>query len=47
MKSKYATEKTKYVIPRPRNLYNFGVALFVAVGSLCYGCQSSSSPRDP
>lgn len=30
----------RYVIPRPRNLYNFGVALFVAVGSLCYGCKS-------
>ena len=34
---------TKYVIPRPRNLYNFGVALFVAVGSLCYGYASSIS----
>ena len=33
----------KYVVPRPRNLYNFGVALFVAVGSLCYGYASSIS----
>ncbi|KAK3115032.1 hypothetical protein LTR53_006026 [Teratosphaeriaceae sp. CCFEE 6253] len=37
------TAKGKYVIPRPRNLYNFGVALFVAVGSLCYGYASSIS----
>ena len=29
----------KYVVPRPRNVYNFVVALFVAVGSLCYGCK--------
>ena len=36
-------EKSRYVIPRPRNLYNFGVALFVAVGSLCYGYASSIS----
>ncbi|KAK5162298.1 hypothetical protein LTS14_000645 [Recurvomyces mirabilis] len=36
-------QKSKYVIPRPRNLYNFGVALFVAVGSLCYGYASSIS----
>lgn len=37
-----ATQK-KYVIPRPRNLYNFLVALFVACGSLCYGYASSIS----
>lgn len=33
----------RYVIPRPRNLYNFLVALFVACGSLCYGYASSIS----
>jgi MFS family permease len=33
----------KYVIPRPRNLYNFSVALFVAFGSLSYGYASSIS----
>ena len=37
------TKKAKYVIPRPRNLYNFGVALFVAFGSLSYGYASSIS----
>lgn len=36
-------ERKKYVIPRPRNIYNFGVALFVAFGSLCYGYASSIS----
>jgi hypothetical protein len=36
-------KKGKYVIPRPRNTYNFGVALFVAVGSLCYGCMLGKS----
>ena len=35
--------KSKYVVPRPRNLYNFLVALFVATGSLCYGYASSIS----
>lgn len=38
-----AANRTKYVIPRPRNAYNFFVALFVAVGSLCYGYASSIS----
>lgn len=33
----------RYVVPRPRNLYNFLVALFVACGSLCYGYASSIS----
>jgi MFS family permease len=37
------SKKAKYVVPRPRNLYNFGVALFVAFGSLCYGYASSIS----
>lgn len=37
------SKKAKYVIPRPRNAYNFFVALFVAVGSLCYGYASSIS----
>ena len=37
--------KEKYVVPRPRNFYNFGVALFVAVGSLCYGCKLITSFR--
>src|SRR5690348_7664673 len=37
-------EKTKrYIIPRPRNWYNFSVALFVAFGSLSYGYASSIS----
>lgn len=40
-------EKKKYVIPRPRNVYNFGVALFVAVGSLCYGCSSPLTIQSP
>lgn len=35
--------KPKYTIPRPRNLYNFTIALFVACGSLCYGYASSIS----
>ncbi|KAK5951934.1 hypothetical protein OHC33_006820 [Knufia fluminis] len=35
--------KPKYVIPRPRNGYNFSIALFVACGSLCYGYASSIS----
>jgi len=35
--------KPKYVIPRPRNGYNFAIALFVACGSLCYGYASSIS----
>ncbi|KAK3646212.1 hypothetical protein LTR56_007171 [Elasticomyces elasticus] len=38
-----ANDGKKYVIPRPRNIYNFFVALFVAVGSLCYGYASSIS----
>lgn len=37
------SKRAKYVIPRPRNAYNFFVALFVAVGSLCYGYASSIS----
>ncbi|KPI40239.1 Quinate permease [Cyphellophora attinorum] len=37
------SKRAKYVIPRPRNKYNFFVALFVAVGSLCYGYASSIS----
>ena len=37
------SKKAKYVIPRPRNIYNFGVALFVAFGSLSYGYASSIS----
>lgn len=37
------TQAKKYVIPRPRNLYNFTVALFVAFGSLSYGYASSIS----
>jgi MFS family permease len=37
------SKKAKYVIPRPRNIYNFFVALFVAFGSLCYGYASSIS----
>lgn len=37
------SKKAKYVVPRPRNLYNFFVALFVAFGSLCYGYASSIS----
>ncbi len=37
------SKKAKYVIPRPRNAYNFAVALFVACGSLCYGYASSIS----
>ena len=36
-------QSRKYVIPRPRNIYNFGVALFVAFGSLSYGYASSIS----
>lgn len=36
-------KKIKYVLPRPRNLYNFIVALFVAFGSLSYGYASSIS----
>lgn len=37
-------ERTKrYIIPRPRNWYNFSVALFVAFGSLSYGYASSIS----
>lgn len=36
-------ERKKFVIPRPRNKYNFFVALFVAFGSLCYGYASSIS----
>lgn len=36
-------KKPKYVIPRPRNKYNFFVALFVASGSLAYGYASSIS----
>jgi hypothetical protein len=35
--------KKKYIIPRPRNVYNFSVALFVAFGSLSYGYASSIS----
>lgn len=35
--------KQKYVVPRPRNVYNFAIALFVACGSLCYGYASSIS----
>jgi MFS family permease len=35
--------KKKYIIPRPRNWYNFSVALFVAFGSLSYGYASSIS----
>jgi MFS family permease len=35
--------RKKYIIPRPRNWYNFSIALFVAVGSLCYGYASSIS----
>ncbi|SMY21702.1 unnamed protein product [Zymoseptoria tritici ST99CH_1A5] len=38
-----STSRKKYIIPRPRNLYNFTIALFVAVGSLCYGYASSIS----
>lgn len=37
-----AKEK-KYIVPRPRNVYNFFVALFVAFGSLSYGYASSIS----
>lgn len=37
------SKKAKYVVPRPRNVYNFFVALFVAFGSLCYGYASSIS----
>lgn len=36
-------ERKRYIIPRPRNLYNFSVALFVAFGSLSYGYASSIS----
>jgi hypothetical protein len=36
-------KKKKYIIPRPRNVYNFTVALFVAFGSLSYGYASSIS----
>lgn len=36
-------KKKKYIVPRPRNLYNFTVALFVAFGSLSYGYASSIS----
>jgi hypothetical protein len=43
MKPSTKGKKTKYVIPRPRNRYNFFVALFVAFGSLCYGYASSIS----
>lgn len=38
-----SSSKPKYVIPRPRNGYNFAIALFVACGSLCYGYASSIS----
>lgn len=36
-------KKKKYIVPRPRNVYNFCVALFVAFGSLSYGYASSIS----
>ncbi|KAF1810496.1 general substrate transporter [Eremomyces bilateralis CBS 781.70] len=36
-------ESKHYIIPRPRNWYNFIVALFVAFGSLSYGYASSIS----
>jgi hypothetical protein len=38
-----ALKTKKYIIPRPRNVYNFAVALFVAFGSLSYGYASSIS----
>lgn len=38
-----SSNEPRYNVPRPRNLYNFLVALFVACGSLCYGYASSIS----
>ena len=39
----HSAQRTKYVIPRPRNLYNFSVVLFIAVGSICYGYAATIS----
>lgn len=38
-----SAQRTKYVIPRPRNLYNFGVALSIAIGSICHGYAATIS----
>ncbi|ORY06499.1 and other transporter-domain-containing protein [Clohesyomyces aquaticus] len=43
MEESQSQKPKRYIIPRPRNAYNFAVALFVAFGSLSYGYASSIS----
>ncbi|KAF2029505.1 general substrate transporter [Setomelanomma holmii] len=43
MEESQSQKPKRYIIPRPRNAYNFCVALFVAFGSLSYGYASSIS----